>query len=139
MPTEPATSNLVAREEKWISSATLFEAPENGDSPAMRPQTPIRTPLIPAMSLNTPGGRSSHSVNSTSPHGSPSGLTPLKFIRRAEVDTPAIPITPSKAGPRARIVTPHTPVLSRAGSPSSANLIPPIQLVTPVRGPYWRP
>ncbi|KAF8559075.1 hypothetical protein OG21DRAFT_1503528 [Imleria badia] len=84
-----------SREEKWISSATLFEAPEFVTTPP-----PPRTPepsgsFIPSFTLSTPSARSPHTVKSSPSSGSP--LAPLQFMRRANPDGPPIrPITPSK-------------------------------------------
>lgn len=81
-----------SREEKWISSATLFEAPEIVATPPPRTPEPL-APFIPSFTISTPGARSPHSAKS-----SPSSpLAPLQFMRRANPDGPPIrPITPSK-------------------------------------------
>ncbi len=108
------------REERWISAATLMEAPEHEDSntsPPHPPRTPEPTgPYLPSFAISTPSGHSPHSLKSTpSSKGSP--LTPLQFLRRAEPETPFIrPSTPSKP------------------STSRARTVP-----TPVRNSIWRP
>ncbi|KAF9028472.1 hypothetical protein BDZ89DRAFT_1066120 [Hymenopellis radicata] len=108
------------REERWISAATLMEAPENGDSsgsPPHPPRTPEPTgPYLPSFAISTPSGNSPHSLKSTpSSNGSP--LTPLQFLRRADPETPFLrPSTPSKP------------------STSRARTVP-----TPSRNSIWRP
>jgi hypothetical protein len=64
------------QEQKWISSATLLEAPETDNSPPqppVQPRTPEQTfPFKPSFSLMTPSGQSPHSLKSSpSIHGSP--------------------------------------------------------------------
>ncbi|KAF9247014.1 hypothetical protein BU15DRAFT_69858 [Melanogaster broomeanus] len=98
-----------SRDEKWISSATLFEAPEIITSPPP-PLTPEpRGPFVPSFVLSTPGAHSPHSVKSTPSSGSP--LAPLQFLRRADPDAPPIrPVTPSKPPThRVRTSIPNTP------------------------------
>ncbi|KAG9317266.1 hypothetical protein JVU11DRAFT_1460 [Chiua virens] len=99
---------LGPREEKWISSATLFEAPEMVTSPHPRTPEPSGS-FIPAFTISTPGARSPCSVKSSSSTGSP--LAPLQFMRRANPDGPPIrPMTPSKPPThRSRPSIPHTP------------------------------
>ncbi|KIJ70347.1 hypothetical protein HYDPIDRAFT_35741 [Hydnomerulius pinastri MD-312] len=97
------------REEKWISSATLLEAPEIITSPPP-PETPEpRGPFLPSFTISTPGPRSPQSVKSTPSSGSP--LAPLQFMRRAGPDAPPIrPVTPSKPPThRPRTSIPSTP------------------------------
>lgn len=109
------------REERWISSATLLEAPEASDTPPMPPRTPEpRPPFLPSFSISTPSGKSPHSVKSTpSSKGSP--LTPLQFMRRAEPETPLLrPDTPSK------------PSTARTRNMNMA-------MNTPNRNSVWRP
>ncbi|KAF8165017.1 hypothetical protein B0H34DRAFT_793453 [Crassisporium funariophilum] len=105
------------QEEKWISSATLLEAPDIG-SPPPPPRTPEpKVPFMPSFSLMTPSGQSPHSLKS-SPSAKGSPLTPLQFIRRAEPDHTLLrPVTPSK-----------TPLRSRATNTT-----------TPSRASVWRP
>ncbi|KAI0320620.1 hypothetical protein OF83DRAFT_529791 [Amylostereum chailletii] len=107
--------NVGTREERWISSATLLEAPEIITTPPRPPITPEPSG-VPSFSLSTPGGRSPHSIKSTSSPGSP--LTPLQFLRRADVDLGTRPSTPS----RSPALRPRTSV-------------PP----TPSRAPAWKP
>ncbi|KAI0035685.1 hypothetical protein K488DRAFT_23218, partial [Vararia minispora EC-137] len=88
------TMSFGSREEKWISSATLMEAPEIVASPPRPPKTPEPSG-IPSFALSTPSGRSPHSIKSSPSSGSP--LTPLQFMRRADMDSiGARPSTPSK-------------------------------------------
>src|SRR4051812_28509788 len=98
MPFDPNPLHPRAHEEKWISSASLLEASEHTHSPSSPPRTPEPKLRIPSFSLNTPGGRSPPTLYSTSSNGSPTNaLTPLQFMRRAEVDPLVLPVTPSKA------------------------------------------
>ncbi|KAF8450751.1 hypothetical protein L210DRAFT_3521158 [Boletus edulis BED1] len=81
-----------SREEKWISSATLFETSEIVGTPPPRTPEPSG-PFIPSFTLSTPSARSP--MKSSPSSGSP--LAPLQFMRRANPDGPPIrPITPSK-------------------------------------------
>ncbi|KAI0068892.1 hypothetical protein BV25DRAFT_1844712 [Artomyces pyxidatus] len=113
------TSSFGSKEEKWISSATLLEAPEIIGSPPRPPRTPERhsTPPIPSFALSTPSGRSPQSLKSTSSPGSP--LTPLQFLRRAEVDGMGMrPVTPTKSSVlRSRNTVPLTPARTPAWKP----------------------
>ncbi|KAI6122726.1 hypothetical protein EV401DRAFT_1949619 [Pisolithus croceorrhizus] len=106
-PSRFGSPRFGSREEKWISSATLLEAPEIITSPPRTPEP--RTNLIPSFILSTPSGNSPHSVKSTPSSGSP--LAPLQFLRRAVPDSTSIrPVTPSKPPthhPRSSI--PNTP------------------------------
>ncbi|KAG6832903.1 hypothetical protein H0H92_004787 [Tricholoma furcatifolium] len=102
-------------EEKWISSTTLLEAPAE-ITPPVPPRTPEPTvPFVPAFSLSTPSGQSPRSLhspsNSPSTKGSP--LTPLQFIRRADVDSILRPGTPSKPSTRPRGNMSHTHTATR--------------------------
>ncbi|KAG1820449.1 uncharacterized protein BJ212DRAFT_1340209 [Suillus subaureus] len=98
-----------SREEKWISSATLLEAPEIVTTPP--PLTPEpRGPFLPSFTISTPGAHSPHSVKSTPSSGSP--LAPLQFLRRANPDAMR-PVTPSK---------PHRPRTSIPNTPARHNL-----------------
>ncbi|KAK0206318.1 hypothetical protein DFS33DRAFT_578831 [Desarmillaria ectypa] len=105
------------REEKWISSATLLEAPELaevGNETVFSPPLPPRTPephnsFLPSFALSTPSGKSPHSIKSTpSSKGSP--LTPLQFMRRADPETsylrPTTPFKPSASHSRTKAYTP---------------------------------
>ncbi|KAG2152901.1 hypothetical protein DEU56DRAFT_970422 [Suillus clintonianus] len=92
-----------SREEKWISSATLLEAPEFVTPPPRTPEP--RGPFLPSFTISTPGAHSPHSVKSTPSSGSP--LAPLQFMRRADPDA-LRPVTPSKPY-RPRTSIPNTP------------------------------
>ncbi|KAH0839723.1 hypothetical protein J3R83DRAFT_661 [Lanmaoa asiatica] len=108
-PPHFGSPRLGSREEKWISSATLFEAPEI-IAPPLPPRTPEPSgPFIPSFTLSTPDARSPHTVKSSPSSGSP--LAPLQFMRRANPDGPPIrPITPSKPPThRPRTSIPNTP------------------------------
>ncbi|KAF8076120.1 hypothetical protein FPV67DRAFT_1405975 [Lyophyllum atratum] len=114
-----------AQEERWISSTTLLEAPAEVDSPPVPPRTPEPTmPFVPSFSLSTPSGQSPRSMksasNSPSAKGSP-GLTPLQFMRRADMETILRPVTPSR---------PSTILRPRSTVP---------QTQTPARNSVWRP
>ncbi|KAF8270996.1 hypothetical protein EI94DRAFT_1721674 [Lactarius quietus] len=90
---------LGSREEKWISSSTLLEAPE-----LITPPRPPRTPepgsggtSLPSFALPTPSGRSPQSINTHSSPGSP--LTALQFLRRVDGEGGlARPSTPTTKG-----------------------------------------
>ncbi|PPQ99895.1 hypothetical protein CVT24_009576 [Panaeolus cyanescens] len=93
-PPRPGT-----KEERWISSASLLEGKETDNSTTLMqpPRTPEPTaPYVPSFSLMTPSGQSPHSIKSSpSTRGSP--LTPLQFLRKADVDATLLrPVTPSK-------------------------------------------
>ncbi|KAG8935530.1 hypothetical protein FRC02_007674 [Tulasnella sp. 418] len=124
-----------AKEEKWISSATLLEAANTaGPSDSLRPSTPSRPPttpeprssptraaLSPRDSFSTPkmpgrlsplvqrGHSPMHSVTSGSPGGSP--LTPLQFMRKAEDSLPNLPSV---------MIRPTTPSHSNSYGPTKA-------------------
>ncbi|KAG0705411.1 hypothetical protein DFH29DRAFT_276372 [Suillus ampliporus] len=98
-----------SREEKWINSATLLEAPEIVTTPPPRTPEP-RGPFLPSFTISTPGTHSPHSVMSTPSSGSP--LAPLQFMRRAGPDA-IRPVTPSK---------PHRPRTSIPNTPARHNL-----------------
>jgi hypothetical protein len=131
------------KEEKWINSTTLLEAPENDENVAAVPQHPStpepKSPFVPTFSLSTPSGQSPKSLTSAPSTGSP--LTPLQFMRRADADAPVLlPVTPSKPSSnqnqRAR-TTPNTP--------AQPHLVQPHALLTPshhhpaARTSIWRP
>ncbi|KAI0637758.1 hypothetical protein C8Q77DRAFT_1047649 [Trametes polyzona] len=114
----PDTSppRMGAREEKWISSASLVQAAEH-----MSPPLPPRTPepkegYMPSFALSTPNGTSPKSLKGSPSPGSP--LHALQFIRRAERDPPSY--------------RPETPTRSTRSGASSV-------LHTPARQPAWRP
>ncbi|KIP09886.1 hypothetical protein PHLGIDRAFT_296788 [Phlebiopsis gigantea 11061_1 CR5-6] len=78
-----------AREEKWISSATLQQSSiQEVLSPPLHPSTPEpHGSHIPSFALSTPTGTSPKSIKSSSP-GSP--LQPIQFIRRADRESPML-------------------------------------------------
>lgn len=89
-------------QERWISSATLFEQQEEerGSTPSSSgkwsPVNVLRTPMIPATPDQTGGNRRSPTplfLRERSP-GATSPLTPLHFIRKANVE-PGIGLAPS--------------------------------------------
>ncbi|KAF5369942.1 hypothetical protein D9758_001296 [Tetrapyrgos nigripes] len=97
------------REEKWISSATLLESAVEYNTSPGPPKTP--EPFLPSFSISPPNGKSPQSFRSSpSTKGSPSALTPLQFIRRADNSDAVFlrPETPSRA-PRTG-TAPHTPI-----------------------------
>lgn len=109
MPTD-SPPRAGAQEDKWISSATLLEAPEMPETLPETPRTPEpKGPHLPSFSISTPSGQSPRSLKSTSSPSSP--LTPLQFMRRAEQDNPGLrPISPSKPPMlRARNAVTNTP------------------------------
>src|SRR6266702_6912400 len=91
--------HLGSREEKWISSSTLLEAPE-----LITPPRPPRTPepgsggiSLPSFALSTPSGRSPQSIQTHSSPGSP--LTALQFLRRVDGEGGLVrPSTPTTKG-----------------------------------------
>ena len=115
---------LGSREEKWISSSTLLEAPEL-ITPPRAPQTPepgSGRVSLPSFALSTPSGRSPQSIKTHSSPGSP--LTALQFLRRVDGEDSFLrPSTPSK-GPTLR-------------SQSRASL--PFAPRSPSRLPAWKP
>ncbi|KAI6034072.1 hypothetical protein BKA83DRAFT_4184535 [Pisolithus microcarpus] len=106
-PSRFGSPRFGSREERWISSATLLEAPEIITSPPRTPEPRVNP--IPSFILSTPSGNSPHSVKSTPSSGSP--LAPLQFLRRAAPDSTSIrPVTPSKPpGHHPRSSIPNTP------------------------------
>jgi hypothetical protein len=91
--------------ERWISSATLLEQQEEerGSTPSnsgkWSPVNVLRTPMIPATPDQTGGNRRSPTplfLRERSP-GATSPLTPLHFIRKANVESglSLAPSTPS--------------------------------------------
>jgi len=111
-----------SKEEKWISSVTLLEAPEILKTPPHPPRTPEpkgSPSAIPSFALSTPSGRSPQSFKSSPSPGSP--LAPLQFMRRADVDAPGL--------------------LMRPATPSKSPMFRPRTIVhgTPVRTPAWKP
>lgn len=110
----PESPRLGSRDEMWISSASLSQATILM-TPPIAPKTPEpRDAFIPSFALSTPGGTSPKSIKTNSSSGSP--LTPLQFLRRADVDVSSRPETPSKTRPGISSV-----------------------LSSPIRQPAWRP
>ena len=93
LPENTVHPGIGSREEKWISSSTLLEAPEPSLTPPRAPKTPEPNG-VPSFVFQTPGAKSPHSLKSSPSPGSP--LTPLQFMRRADHEA-ARPGTPSKA------------------------------------------
>ncbi|KAI9467273.1 hypothetical protein BJY52DRAFT_59540 [Lactarius psammicola] len=117
---------LGSREEKWISSSTLLEAPE-----LITPPRPPRTPepgsggiSLPSFALSTPSGRSPQSIQTHSSPGSP--LMPLQFLRRVDGEGGLIrPSTPTTKGSLLR---------DHGRSP-----LPFAPMRSPNRVPVWKP
>lgn len=98
-----------AREEKWISSATLQQSSiQEVLSPPLPPSTPEpHGSYIPSFALSTPSSASPKSVKSSSP-GSP--LQPIQFIRRADRESPMMRAdTPTRMRPSSVAHTPRHP------------------------------
>ena len=118
-----------SREEKWISSSTLLEAPELISTPVRDPKTPEPSSggtLLPSFALSTPSGKSPQSIKTHSSPGSP--LTALQFLRRVDGEESFLrPATPLKGstlrnnGRASRASLPHAPIRS------------------PNRAPVWKP
>ncbi len=119
---------LASREEKWISSSTLLEAPELISTPTRDNQSPEPSGggmLFPsfALSTSTPGGKSPQSFKTHSSPGSP--LTALQFLRRVDGEENFLrSTTPFKSS------TPH-----RSGRTS----LPPGSIRSPNRTQVWKP
>ncbi|KAH9973031.1 hypothetical protein BGW80DRAFT_1459355 [Lactifluus volemus] len=116
---------LGSREEKWISSSTLLEAPELISTPPGTPQPPepgSGDASFPSFTLSTPSGRSPRSIQTHSSPGSP--LTALQFLRRVDGEDSFLrPSTPSKTeGLLAPAVGASQPGINLAGGPE----LPPI-------------
>lgn len=111
-----------AKEEKWISSATVFkESTTRSNVLSPRPMTPDRTEAIPSLVLRTPEGRNGHTLSTSSPASPP--LTPLQFLRKAGSEAPMMLLsTPTKASS------------SKSKVPQASN-----SLQTPARMAAWRP
>ncbi|KAI9447766.1 hypothetical protein H4582DRAFT_1896216 [Lactarius indigo] len=117
---------LGSREEKWISSSTLLEAPE-----LITPPRPPRTPepgsggiSLPSFALSTPSGRSPQSIKTHSSPGSP--LTALQFLRRVDGEGGLVrPSTPTTKGS----------LLHNHGRPP----LPFAPMRSPNRVPVWKP
>jgi hypothetical protein len=117
---------LGSREEKWISSSTLLEAPELISTPPGTPQPPepgSGDASFPSFTLSTPSGRSPRSIQTHSSPGSP--LTALQFLRRVDGEDSFLrPSTPSKSS------TLRSP--SRASHSFTS-------MKSPNRFPAWKP
>jgi len=106
-----------SREEKWISSSTLLEAPELTSTPVRDPKTPEPSSggmLLPSFALSTPSGKSPQSIKTHSSPGSP--LTALQFLRRVDGEEsflrPATPLKGSTLRNNGRASLPHAPIRS---------------------------
>ncbi|KAH9030162.1 hypothetical protein EDB85DRAFT_1964325 [Lactarius pseudohatsudake] len=116
---------LGSREEKWISSSTLLEAPE-----LITPPRPPRTPepgsggiSLPSFALSTPNGRSPQSIKTHSSPGSP--LTALQFLRRVN----------GEGG----LVRPSTPTKGSLLNNHGRSPLPFAPMRSPNRIPVWKP
>lgn len=116
---------LGSREEKWISSSTLLEAPE-----IITPPRPPRTPdpgsagtSLPSFALSTPSGRSPQSIHTHSSSGSP--LTAM-FLRR--VDGEGVLSRPSTPTTKGSLLNNH------GRSP-----LPFAPMRSPNKVPVWKP
>jgi hypothetical protein len=116
-----------SREEKWISSSTLLEAPELITTPPRDPKTPEPSSggtLLPSFALSSPSGKSPQSVKTHSSPGSP--LTALQFLRRVDGEDSFLrPATPLRSSPLRN--------QSRASAVSLA------AFKSPNRVPVWKP
>ncbi|KAI0306919.1 hypothetical protein B0F90DRAFT_1683521 [Multifurca ochricompacta] len=119
---------LGSREEKWISSSALLEAPELITPPRARaPKTPEPGSggvLLPSFALSTPSGRSPQSIKTHSSPGSP--LTALQFLRRVDEDSFLRPSTPTKGS-----------LLRNHGHGKASLPLAPMR--SPNRVPVWKP
>jgi len=116
---------LGSKEEKWISSSTLLEAPELITPPPRAPKTPdpgSGSMLLPSFALSSPSGKSPQSIKTHSSPGSP--LTALQFLRRVDEDSFLRPATPHKGSTLRDHARPSLP-------------LPPIR--SPNRAPAWKP
>lgn len=102
-------SPAASKEERWISSSTLLETPEEGSPKVLlNASPPVRPPSTPEPKHSYRGSRSPPTFTSPlrgfSPRSAQSGspaihvspLTPLQFIRRAEPELPRSS-TPTRA------------------------------------------
>jgi hypothetical protein len=115
-----------SKEEKWISSSTLLEAPELIGTPVRDMQTPepsSSSVLLSSFVRSTPSGKSPQSIKTHSSPGSP--LTALQFLRRVDGDDsflrPATPLKGSTLRNNGRASLPLAPARS------------------PNRAPVWKP
>ncbi|KIY45832.1 hypothetical protein FISHEDRAFT_76077 [Fistulina hepatica ATCC 64428] len=109
-------SRLGSREERWISSAALLEAP--GEILEGSPRTP--EPGIPSFRISTPTGSPRSEKTSPSTKGSP--LQPLQFLRRPDYGELGIPL-----------LRPASPSASTSSYRSRSSTY------TPSRQSLWRP
>lgn len=120
-------SYLGSREEKWISSSTLLEAPELISTPARDNATPEPSSggmFFPSFALSTPSGKSPQSIKTHSSPGSP--LTALQFLRRVDGEDSFL-----------RSATPFKSSASRSSGRAS---LPPGSIRSPPnRAPVWKP
>ncbi|KAI0291736.1 hypothetical protein BC826DRAFT_1021878 [Russula brevipes] len=117
---------LGSKEDKWISSSTLLEAPELITPPPRAPKTPdpgSGSMLLPSFALSSPSGKSPQSIKTHSSPGSP--LTALQFLRRVDGEDSFLrPATPHKGSTLRDHARPSLP-------------LPPIR--SPNRAPAWKP
>jgi hypothetical protein len=117
---------LGSREEKWISSSTLLEAPELITTPARDPKTPEPNSggaLLPSFALSSSSGKSPQSIKTHSSPGSP--LTALQFLRRVDGEESFLrPATPLKSSPLRNQTRPSLPLAT---------------LKSPNGVPVWKP
>ena len=119
---------LGSREEKWISSSTLLEAPELTNTPARDNESPELSSggmLFPSFALPTPSGKSPQSIKTHSSPGSP--LTALQFLRRVDGED--------------SFLRSATPFKTRSSTPRSSGRmsLPPGSVRSPNRAPVWKP
>ncbi|KAN0126604.1 hypothetical protein V8E52_000244 [Russula decolorans] len=117
---------LGSKEEKWISSSTLLEAPELISTPARDNGTPEPSSggmVFPSFALSTPSGKSPQSIKTHSSPGSP--LTALQFLRRVDGEDSFL-----------RAATPFKSSTPRSSGRSS---LPPGSVRSPNRAPVWKP
>ena len=115
-----------SREEKWISSSTLLEAPELISTPARDNETPEPSnggTSFPSFTLPTPYGKSPQSIKTHSSPGSP--LTALQFLRRVDGED--------------SFLRPATPFKSSTPRSSGRASLPPGAVRSPNRAPVWKP
>jgi hypothetical protein len=115
-----------SREEKWISSSTLLEAPELISTPARDTKTPEPSSggiLLPSFALSTPSGRSPQSIKTHSSPGSP--LTALQFLRRVDGED--------------SFLRPGTPLKGSTLRSNSRASLPLGPIKSPNRAPVWKP
>ena len=119
---------LGSKEEKWISSSTLLEAPELISTPARDNETPEPSGggmVFPSFALSTtPSGKSPQSIKTHSSPGSP--LTALQFLRRVDGED--------------SFLRSATPFKSSTPRSSGRTSLPPGSVRSPPnRAPVWKP